>query len=286
MNPDVIHSFPLEVTFCGERAVDTGGVGREFFSAFWEEAYRQAFDGASLLTSSVHTHIDLSSYTTLGKLLLHGYLSCGFLPVRITFPTLAAILLGPSVDVSSSILSRSFLDFLSSVDRQTISNALCLQMYSHELESKLVTIRARLGCRKIPAPHNLRDILLKLAGHEFVSRPYAAVDLMHNGIPPAHQVFWSQKSVEELFGLYVALIANPRKVLGLLDEPLEFKNPSEERVYGYLQQLVHWKHGHSPGSEVFALRHRKLRPPVYQDRCDFQWSIRISMPSFGTHLLM
>ena len=61
---------------------------------------------------------------------------------------------------------------------------------------------------------------------------------MHNGIPPAHQVFWSQKSVEELFGLYVALIVNPRKVLGLLDEPLEFKNPSEERVYGYLQQYI------------------------------------------------
>ena len=92
-------SSPSEDTFCGERAVDTGGVGREFFSAFWEEAYRQAFDGASLLTLSVHAHVDLSSYTTLGKLLSHGP-SCPYY-----VPTLAAILLGPSVDVSSSILS-------------------------------------------------------------------------------------------------------------------------------------------------------------------------------------
>ena len=33
-NTDVIHQFPFQVEFLGERAIDNGRVGRDFFSAF------------------------------------------------------------------------------------------------------------------------------------------------------------------------------------------------------------------------------------------------------------
>ena len=67
VNTDVIHQFPFQVEFLGERAIDNGGVGRDFFPAFWEEAYKRGFDGASLVTPAVHAHVNMASFTTLGK---------------------------------------------------------------------------------------------------------------------------------------------------------------------------------------------------------------------------
>ena len=56
--PELVHQLPLRVSFKGEMGVDSGGLGRDFFSCFWEEAYKVAFDGASLLTPAVHAHVD------------------------------------------------------------------------------------------------------------------------------------------------------------------------------------------------------------------------------------
>ena len=43
----------------------------------------------------------------MGRILSHGYLSTGMLPVHIAFPTLASMLLGPSVVVTEEILLQN-----------------------------------------------------------------------------------------------------------------------------------------------------------------------------------
>ncbi len=239
-NANIIHQFPINVEFMGEKALDGGGVGREFFSAFWEEAYLAMFDGASLVTPAVHAHVNLATFKTLGKIISHGYLSSAFLPVRIAFPTLAVVLLGPSQKIPSSILKESFMDYLSAVDRVIVRKALAAQdtSFSEDLSSKLVAVLSRFGCREVPLPTSLLQILLSVAKHEFVSRPFEAVTHMNGGIPSSHRAFWSQKSIKDLYSLYTALSANPQKVLDHIVEPLVFQNPSEERIFGYLLQFV------------------------------------------------
>ena len=159
--PNLVHQLPLKVSFRGEKAVDTGGVGREFFSCFWEEAYKEAFDGASLLTPAVHAHVDSASLPQLGKVLSHGYLSCGFMPVQIAFPTLAASLLGPTIAIPLHIMVQSFKDYLSSVDRSTVQEALAFKgdSYPSELAVQLVNVMSRYGCREIPTPKNFTHLL-------------------------------------------------------------------------------------------------------------------------------
>ena len=100
-DPRVICEHPFRIKFEGEKGVDTGGLTRDAFSAFWEEAYLRHFDGSSVLAPTVHAGLDISLLHTLGRILSHGYLACGYLPVRIAFPTLAAILLGADVPTSS-----------------------------------------------------------------------------------------------------------------------------------------------------------------------------------------
>ena len=69
--PNLVHQLPLKVSFRGEKAVDTGGVGRECFSCFWEEAYKEAFDGASLLTLAVHYSKNLATSQTCLHLIIY-----------------------------------------------------------------------------------------------------------------------------------------------------------------------------------------------------------------------
>ena len=79
---EIAMKAPFQVEFIGEQAVDGGGLAREAFSAFWEEAYFKHFDGATLLKPVVNASLQKTRLHILGRILSYGYLSCGFLPVR------------------------------------------------------------------------------------------------------------------------------------------------------------------------------------------------------------
>ena len=71
---------------------------------------RNFFDGSGSVVPASHPTIDMSVFPMLGKILSHGYIACGFLPVHISFPVIAAVLLGPDVQISDTILCRSFIN--------------------------------------------------------------------------------------------------------------------------------------------------------------------------------
>ena len=50
----ILNEYPLCIAFDRERAIDLGGVSRDMFTAFFDEAYNQLFDGCTLLTPAVH----------------------------------------------------------------------------------------------------------------------------------------------------------------------------------------------------------------------------------------
>ena len=81
--------------------MDTGGVSRDMFSAFWKEAYVLHFDGETLLVPAVHPNSDVSTFPVLGTIIAHGFMVC---PIRIAFPVLAMILCGTDVVVPDNIL--------------------------------------------------------------------------------------------------------------------------------------------------------------------------------------
>lgn len=235
----IVHQMPLRVHFYSEKGVDAGGLCRDFFSAFWEEAYREVFEGCTLLVPALHAHIDMQSLPILGKIISHGYISCGHLPVRIAFPVIATLLLGPSIEVSSRLLLQSFRDYLSPVERSAIKEAVKVQESSFgiSLTTRLIAILSRFGCRQVPQPHSLSTILVQVARHEFISRPFAAITLMNSGIPPEHRSFWQHRTVDQLHAMYVALNVSVQKVLDLIDEPV-CTHPNEERVFGYLKEYI------------------------------------------------
>ena len=233
--------FPFNISFIGERAVDTGGVSRDMFSAFFNECYKRFFDGGMLLTPIIHPQTDISKLPTLGAIISHAYLVCGYLPVKIAFPTLAAILIGPdaATKVSESVLLESFVDNLNTHQTAILKEAFNFRgkAFATTILTDLLTILSAFGCREVPQPANLRCVVLDVAKFEFSIKPATAISIIHSGLSPAHRQFWSEQSINDLHDIYASLTVSPVRVLSMIEDPC-CTTANQERVMLYLRQLI------------------------------------------------
>ena len=175
-NKDALKEYPMRIHFKDEVAFDGGGVSRDMFSSFWEEVYSRFFDGACLLTPNLHATTDMSALPLLGQILSHGYLISGYIPIRIAFPSLAGILLGPTTEVSPQFLIEAFIESLCSHEAGTVKEALESSVaFSTELKTKLISILSRCGSRVSPTTSSqLKSQLSDVAKYKFLTKPMAA----------------------------------------------------------------------------------------------------------------
>jgi len=215
---EILEEFPLRIRFANEPAIDSGGVCRDLFSAFWEEAYLNFFDGSSLLSPVMHANMDMASLPMLGKILSHGFLVCGRVLIRVVFPVLACVLLEPNVDIPRRILAQMFAESLC-MHEALIKEAITVRgmtSFTAELQANLTNILSCYGCRVSLTPTNVTSELWNIAKYELQVKPMAAVYAMHSGIPSNEKPFWDTFSVEELYAIYLSLNATPAKVLSLI----------------------------------------------------------------------
>ena len=238
-NDEILKECPIYIEFVGEMAVDYGGVQRDMYAAFWQRAYSVLFEGATLLTPMIHPQMDMSLFTTIGRILSHGYLVSGVLPVRIALPTLICMLLGPGSSISDEILLNTFLDFISTFERSTLNSALAYtnDTFPAKLQGDLTTILGVFGCRQLPTPSNLPDLIKQIAQYQFLIKPAASITMINGGIPSSHKEFWSKKSPKDLCSIYQRLTVSPSKVISLIAVP-EICSPQEDRVCQYLRTMV------------------------------------------------
>ena len=105
-----------------------------------------------------------------------------------------------------------------------------------DVRAVVVSIFSRLGCRDIPTPGNLIELMAKAAKFEFCCKPSAAVAMMNSRVSPEHRGFWERLGVVGIQKLYSLLSVSRNKVLSLLD--CQCLSAAEERVYGYLTTML------------------------------------------------
>ena len=172
----ILKEYPFSIAYENEQAHDTGGVSRDMFSQFWDEACINCFDGGNILIPAVNPHTDISVFPVLGTVLSHGFLVSNFLPLRIAFPTLAAVLLGPTVLIPDSILVDTFADYLSTYESAFIRDMVIHvrdkkpSSFNREQSKMLTDIFSRMDCRELPKPGNLERLIIQVARHEFITK--------------------------------------------------------------------------------------------------------------------
>ena len=231
---NVSMEFPMQIQFKHERGVDLGGLTREFFSAFWAEAFMKLFEGDSTLIPSFHPHTQLSLFETLGKIISHGYLVCGYLPIKIAMPTLLSILFGPKVDIPSPLLLNSLKDHIDPYERSELQQYFASD--SPAVSHVILGFLSRFGCRQIPTRSNISGILLDVAKYQFVQRIEAAISAAHRGIPDSHKAFWQDMGVEGIANAYRSLSIDNRKILSILC--CNYKSNAEEQVFLFLKVYI------------------------------------------------
>lgn len=237
---DIVGECPIKIKYSDEQAIDDGGVQRDMYSAFWDEAYSKLFEGATSLVPMVHPHIDMMIFSILGRILSHGFLISGHFPVRVVLPTLINMVLGPT-KVPSKVFLDAFLDHISSTERMVFRSALKFcngnKRFPEDIKDTLLEVLSRFGCRGLPSPDNLISNIQRVAEYEFLIKPAAAISLINSGIPKTHREFWSNKTVDSIIFIYENLTATSEKILDLLMLP-EANSVGESRVYGYLTTMV------------------------------------------------
>lgn len=157
------------------------------FSGFWSCAFEKCFDGCGSLVPSTYPTIDMSVFPVLGNILSHGYIACGF-------PVIAAVLIGSDVQISDTILCKSFISYLSCHDACILKSAfgeVGSNNFLSNLQSSLMILLGTYGCRQIPSPNNIKSLVTMVAKHTFLVKPLASLFAMFGGIAAEHQDCYS-----------------------------------------------------------------------------------------------
>lgn len=235
----ILRDYPFRIKFKDERAVDTGGVCRDLFSGFWEAAFIKNFDGEALLVPSMHPGTPPSTFPVLGTILSHGFMVCGYLPVKISFPVLATLFCGIDVNIPDAIVMESFIDYISDYDRSIIRKAFTVEetLFPASIQSSLINVLSVYGCNEMPTPVNIRRLILEVARYVLINRPLGIVFTLHSGIPTMYHKFFSQFSLEKWFQLYKALTVTAESLLEAVREP-EDMNKAQARVYRFFMTFI------------------------------------------------
>lgn len=97
----IVKEYLICITYTFENSMDTGEVSRDLSSAFWKITYVKHFDGEKLLDLNHNT--ELATPPLVGMMMCCWFMACGYLPVQIEFPIMAAVLKGLDTIISDDI---------------------------------------------------------------------------------------------------------------------------------------------------------------------------------------
>ncbi len=158
--------------------------------------------------------------------------------MRITFPSLVSILLGPTVSIPDPILIEAFKNSISCYEASIVKEALLVKSNSYEknLLNRMISVISGFGCTEMPTPAGLKQLIISISKCEFRSKPFAALAMMNGGIALEHKKFWEEKSVYSLYEIVSTLYVTTDKVISLLEcDPL---SKQEERTLHYLETFI------------------------------------------------
>lgn len=162
----------------------------------------------------------------LGRILSHGYILTGYLPLFFAKAFFVSLL--PSARVSSELLLASFMEYIDTSEAEAVQVCLNSTNTTQEFDNVVVPMLSRFNCRQVPSVEKLKDTLLKVASYTLLSQPFYATSEIRRGVLAAHPQLWKRCSVEVILQAFAVLTPTPQRVVDMLST--DIKNSSQETV--------------------------------------------------------
>ena len=181
-------SHYLSLTFTSENAVGDG-TGCNPYSAFYLAVYSK-FDGKFQMVPN--QLLDKGDLQLIGKIIHNGCIQFKIFSIRLSKVTLKQYLFG---DVSSEELVQSFLEFLTSKEKELI---LCFREGKVKIYQSLTDIFHEYSIFEIPTGVNINVLLLKVAKSALIKILCFQIQNIVSGM----RGFWKKITPEMLDSLY------------------------------------------------------------------------------------
>ena len=226
-NDPNITDFELRVRFEDEVGFDGGGLTRELFPVFWKAVEDE------IMTPEINF-----TYYCLGKILSHGYILTGFLPLNLSGLFLAS-LLSTDFIATNDVLEKEFLMFIDDFEREAAEECLAGgEETSQVFNDIIMPMVGRFRYRKVPNRETLKEVLVSLARYSLVCLPHYGLTEMRKGMEAAHGEFWGRVAGSLPMELFEMLSPTTEKVLAMVIEP-EFSRSAEEETFDYLRRFIY-----------------------------------------------
>jgi len=239
-NADVLNT-PLNVTFAGEIGEDFGGLTKEVFTSFWQEAYKEYFIGENCLVPFLplyRVRKEGQHFTALGRVLSHMVQLTKSVPCMLAKSTYIQLAFGTPPD--DTCLLQDLLAFVTTPERALLGKAMSsFGLCSARDRDLLLSFYCAHDMHTMPRASDIREQLLSIAYSIFITKPTELYAKMRLGIPASHQeVFWGHLTIPDLNSLIVRQRPSQDHVVQSLVAESEDLHPEEQRALYFLQQVI------------------------------------------------
>ena len=233
----------LFVKFDGEKGEDLEGLTREFFSLFWQN-WAKKLNGNNKLYISLNPTkmIDEEELRAVGRILLHGYILCGYLPYYVNAGVLFWLLVGR--EPSSEMLLTEFVESLDEGDKLLVNGSLNVDSeISEEVKIRLGAFLAKHDFGVIPKKETLPGTLQALSRYTTLVRPFFYLEAIRAPIKEIATRMFGETTDDEFRALLKSMVPTGVEVVSRLrfkysDEENEWRVPMEERVAHFLNTFL------------------------------------------------
>eukprot|EP00794_Sanderia_malayensis_P021313 gene21313-23386_t len=235
----IVH-HKLFVKFDGERGEDLEGLTREFFSQFWQNwAQKLVGHNKKFINLVPNSLIGAEELGAIGRILVHGYILCGYLPYFVNSSVLYWLLVGrePSLDL---IFNEFFLS-LDEGDQHLVTAALDSAEISEEMKIQLGAFLATYDFGMIPNKDTLMGTLKTLSRYVTIIKPYYYLQAIRIPIEKIASKLFGEPTEEEFTTMLNSLVPTGVEVVSKLKFKYSDNDTQyalEERVAGFLQTFL------------------------------------------------
>eukprot|EP00794_Sanderia_malayensis_P004921 gene4921-5568_t len=238
-DPQILQS-KIYVHFQDEQGDDLDGLTRELFSQFWLKL-KPSFAGTDKVYPVFNpvSMMNVDELNAIGRVLLHGYILCGYLPYYINYGVLYWILTGQ--EMSGELMLEQFIQSLDEGDKSLINTALTEAILTENTRIHLAAILGKYDLGVLPRKEKLKSILVSLARYVILVKPFFYLQNMRDPIAAAALKLIGKPKESDFCHLLQSLMPNGLQVVAKLSLNLSDDaelQALESRVADYLQTFL------------------------------------------------